>query len=123
GEVLFRQGDAVPGLIAVLMGVVATKDRARGSDREISLHSRGGVVGLVGTVTGERAYVTAEVREAGEVLIVAPEALRRLFAKDRALGDVVLQLLFRRREWGPEEGGGAGSRGAAFFARPARCRR
>ena len=106
GEVLFRQGDAPAGLIVVLAGLIATTDRVRGADREVSLHRRGGVVGLVATVTGERAYVTAAVREAGGVLIVAAETLRRLLTEERALGDVILQLLFRRREWLTEQGAG-----------------
>jgi thioredoxin reductase (NADPH) len=106
GEVLFRQGDAPSGLVVVLAGLIATTDRVRGADREITLYRRGGVVGLLATVTGERAYVTASVREAGAVLIVAAEALRRLIAEDRALGDVILRLLFCRREWLTEKGAG-----------------
>jgi len=105
-EVLFREGDEPPGLIVVLDGLVATNRLDRGIQREISTQARGGCVGLVATVTSERAYVTAVVRAAGSVLIVPAESLRGLLAEDRALGDAVLQMLFRRREWLTEHGAG-----------------
>jgi len=105
-EVLFREGDASPGLIVVLEGLVAMSGRDRGADREISVQGRGGFVGLVASVTGERTYVTVVVREAGEVLVVAGERLRKLVTEDRALGDVILKRLFSRREWLTESGAG-----------------
>jgi thioredoxin reductase (NADPH) len=62
----------------------------------------------VAAVTGERAYLSAVVREAGRLLVVATEQLRELLALDEPLGDAILQLLFRRREW--LRGTGAGVR-------------
>src|SRR5262249_18445018 len=106
GEVLFRQGDVAPGLIAVLAGTVAMTSRVRGEDQEIAVQGRGGFVGLVAAVTGERTYVAASVREPGSVLIVPAPMLRELCASDRELSDLVLQLLFHRREWLAERGAG-----------------
>jgi thioredoxin reductase (NADPH) len=103
---LFREGDVPPGLIVVLAGRVAMIERDRGEEREISVQGPGGFVGLVASVTGERAYVTAVVEGAGEVLILPAEGLRELLEANRSLADTFLQLLFRRREWLTETGAG-----------------
>jgi len=108
GQVLSRAGESPPGLMVVLAGLVATIDHLRGVDREVSVYGRGGAVGLAAAVTGERAYLSAVVREAGRLLVVATEQLRELLALDEPLGDAILQLLFRRREW--LRGTGAGVR-------------
>lgn len=108
GEVLYREGEPPPGLMVVLAGLVATIDHIRGVEREVSVYGRGGAVGLVATVTGERAYLSAVVREAGSLLVIATDHLRELLALDEPLGDAILQLLFRRREW--LRGKGAGVR-------------
>jgi hypothetical protein len=44
----------------------------------------------VAAVTGERAYLSAVVREAGRLLVVATEQLRELLALDEPLGDAIL---------------------------------
>jgi thioredoxin reductase (NADPH) len=106
GEVLVREGDSSPGLIVVLAGSVALIDREGDGEREVSVQGRGGFVGLVAAVTGERVYVTAVVREAGEVLVVASERLHELVTKDRVVADAVVRVLFQRREWLTERGAG-----------------
>jgi thioredoxin reductase (NADPH) len=106
GEVLFREGDEPPGLIAVLDGQVAVIQRDREFEHELALQARGGFVGLVAAVTGERAYVTAVVREGGSVLVTPTGRLRDALAEDRALGDAIVQMLFRRRDWLTESGAG-----------------
>jgi thioredoxin reductase (NADPH) len=98
GDVLFRRGDLPVGLIVVTEGRVAMVDDSGETERELSVQQPGGFVGGLSAMTGQRAYVTAVVRDAGTVLILPVAQLKHLVADDPALGDVILQLLFQRRE-------------------------
>jgi thioredoxin reductase (NADPH) len=98
GDVLFRRGDAPVGLIVVTEGRVAIVDDSGETERELSVQQPGGFVGVLSAMTGQRAYVTAVVRDAGNVLIVPVSQLKQLVADDEALGDLILQLVFQRRE-------------------------
>jgi thioredoxin reductase (NADPH) len=100
--------------MVVLSGLVAMIDHQGGVEREILVLGRGGYAGIVAGVTGERAYLTAVVREAGTVLIVSAEILKELIGNDRVLGDLILQLVLRRREWLSEEGAGVRILGSRF---------
>ena len=53
GQLLFREGNAPVGLIAVLAGRVAVVDRPHGTEREISVHDPGGFVGELALMTGQ----------------------------------------------------------------------
>ena len=94
GDLLYRQGDRGMDFVVVLQGLVAVIE---GPDQVIGVHGRGRFLGELNFLTGEAAFVTAAVRQTGEVLVVAPEKLRKLVAADTLLGDLILRAYIIRR--------------------------
>ncbi|MEN3283203.1 MAG: thioredoxin reductase [Solirubrobacteraceae bacterium] len=99
GEVLVREGDEHYDFFVVLEGKVAIVHGHCGCDeRLIAVHGPRRFLGELSLLTGQAAFFTAVVREAGEVLVVPVERLRRLVALDAALGDLILRAYLIRRE-------------------------
>jgi thioredoxin reductase (NADPH) len=99
GQVLFREGEEDYDFYAILSGKVAVLDGyGRIDERLIAVHGPRRFLGELGLLTGQAAFFTAVVREAGEVLVVPVERLRALLAQDSALGDLLVRAYFMRRE-------------------------
>ena len=98
GDVLFHEGERASEFIAILTGTVAVVE-AYGSpdERVIAIHGPGRFLGEIGLLTGQAAFVTAVVREPGEVLALPVDQLRQLVAQDTALGDLILRAYILRR--------------------------
>jgi thioredoxin reductase (NADPH) len=98
GDVLFHEGERASEFIAILTGTVAAVE-AYGSpdERVIAIHGPGRFLGEIGLLTGQAAFVTAVVREPGEVLALPVDQLRQLVAQDTALGDLILRAYILRR--------------------------
>ncbi len=94
GDVLYRQGDLTCDFFVVLDGLVAVVEAP---DQVIGVHGRGRFLGELNLLTGEAAFVTAEVRQAGEVLDVPVGSLRKLVCEDTLLGDLILRAYITRR--------------------------
>jgi thioredoxin reductase (NADPH) len=97
GEILFRAGDRSYDFIVVLRGLVAIVERDHGVERLIAAHGAGRFLGELNLLTGEAAFVSAVVREPGEILAVPAERLRDLVAMDSHLGDLLLRAFIIRR--------------------------
>lgn len=97
GEVLFREGDPSCDFFVVLAGKVAIVAGYGADERVISVHGPGRFLGELNLLTGETVFVTAVVREPGEVLVVPVERLRRLVTRDPVLGDLILRAYLLRR--------------------------
>jgi thioredoxin reductase (NADPH) len=97
GDVLFRQGDERYDFIVVLSGKVAIHDGADSHGRLIAVHGPRRFLGELSLLTGQAAFFTAQVVEAGEVLVVGVDGLRDVVARDAALGDLVLRAYIQRR--------------------------
>jgi thioredoxin reductase (NADPH) len=99
GEVLYRAGDLDCGFIVVLAGKVALVEGYGDPDeRPVGLHGRGRFLGGIGLLTGRPVFLTAVVREPGEVLVVPVPRLLELALKSPALGDLILRAYLRRGE-------------------------
>ncbi len=98
GERLYRQGDSPYDFFVVLAGLVAAHADAEGTEPAVAVHGPGRFLGELSLLTGQPAFYTTVVREAGEVLDVAPETLRQLVGEDPGLGDLVLRAFLLRRE-------------------------
>src|SRR5262249_39972655 len=96
GEVLFRAGDITYDFFVVLAGKVAVADEDGATERVLGVAGTGEVLGELGLLTGERAYLSAVVREPGAVLAVPAAALRKLVGKS-PLGEFLVEVLIRRR--------------------------
>ena len=124
GEVLYREGEPVSDFIVVLEGLVAIVEGD--GERELAVHGPGRFLGEVNLLTGQAAFLTAVVREAGAVLVVPLERLREAVAQDARLGDLIVQAYLIRRSLLIELGSGfriVGSRYRPGHAPAARVRR
>jgi thioredoxin reductase (NADPH) len=120
GEELFREGDRSYDFIVLLSGTVTIFDHQAGVERELVTGGPGEFVAELNILTGERLFTTAVVKEAGSVLVVPVTRLQAVLGHDQVLGDLIVQTLFRRRQWLAQERAGmriVGSRASADVRR------
>ncbi len=98
GECLYHQGDSPYDFFVILEGLASAHPDADGVEPAVGIHGPRRFLGELSLLTGQPAFYTTVVREAGEVVQVAPETLRRLVGEDPALGDLVLRAFLLRRE-------------------------
>ena len=97
GDILYREGDGNGAFFVILAGKVAVVEEYEEGDRVVGVHGPHRFLGELGLITGQTAFVTAIVREPGEVLVVSPEHLREIITQDAVLGDLILRALIMRR--------------------------
>lgn len=112
GEVIYREGEPASELIVILGGLVAMVEGE--DERELSLHGPGRFLGEVSVLTGQPAFLTAVVREPGEVLAVPVDRLREAVAEDARLGDLIVRAFLIRRSLLVELGAGFRIVGSRF---------
>jgi thioredoxin reductase (NADPH) len=123
GELLFRQGEEHYDFFVVLEGRVAIfADRGTEAEQVIAVHGPGRFLGELSLLTGQPAFYTAAVEEAGAVLRVPVERLLRIVSQDAALGDLVLRAYLLRRELLSGVGAGLKIVGSRFAADTRRLR-
>src|SRR5215210_1087738 len=99
GQVLFRAGDVSYDFIVVLKGALEVVDDFAGEARIIVIQRAGGFVGELNMLTGQAIYVSAVVREGGEVLAIPPERLKEVVTEEPALCDMFLKAFLARRSY------------------------
>jgi len=97
GEVLFRDGDEGYDLFVVESGAVAIVQGYGAEDRVVAIHGRHRFLGELNMLTGTRVYLTAVVRDAGEVIQVPVAAVRTVVAEDEELSNIILGAFIARR--------------------------
>ena len=97
GEYLYREGDTAYDFFVVLAGTVDIVLNAGGDERRIASHGAGRFLGELNLLTRQRVYVSARVAEAGEVLAVPADTIRRVIALEPALSDKILAAFMARR--------------------------
>src|SRR5262249_33170901 len=70
GDVLFREGDASYDFFVIESGAVAIVRGYGSENRVIAVHGTHRFLGELGLLTGARVYLTAVVRDPGEVIRV-----------------------------------------------------
>jgi thioredoxin reductase (NADPH) len=106
GDVLFREGDKGYDFFVVESGVVAIVRGYGAENRVIAVHGRHRFLGELNLLTGERVYLTAVVRDPGEVIQVRHERLVELLRDDEELANVVFRAFMSRRTILIERGAG-----------------
>jgi thioredoxin reductase (NADPH) len=99
GEVLFRAGDTSNDFIVVLEGEVEVVDDFAGEARTIGVFIAGRFLGELNMLTGQAMYLTAVVREGGEVLAIPRERLKEVVTEEPNLSDVILKAFLARRSY------------------------
>jgi thioredoxin reductase (NADPH) len=99
GGTLFAAGELWYPLILVDTGTVDVYRPATSWFEDTVVASLGArtFVGELGALSGQRAFLTAKVRDAGRMLRLDTAALRRIMAEDDELGDIILRTLWQRR--------------------------
>jgi thioredoxin reductase (NADPH) len=114
-NVLCREGETPEHFFVVMSGTVAIVEGLGTEEQNVlGVHGAGRFLGEISTLTGEAAFVSAVVREPGNVLAVPLPELRRLVARDTSLGDVVLRAFLIRRSLLIEVGTGLRILGSCF---------
>src|ERR671917_1349823 len=99
GDVLFRAGDTSNDFIVILEGVVEVIDDFAGEARTIGTFLAGRFLGELIMLTGQAMYLTAVVREGGEVLEIPREKLKEVVTEEPNLSDVILKAFLARRAY------------------------
>src|SRR5215207_7739057 len=99
GDILFRAGDTTNDFIVILQGEVQVVDDFAGEARTIGTFLAGRFLGELNMLTGQAMYLTAVVREAGEVLAVSRERLKEVVTEEPNLSDVILKAFLARRSY------------------------
>jgi thioredoxin reductase (NADPH) len=97
GDYLYRAGDVGYDFYVVLSGRVEILITTDGEERLIIAHGAGRFLGELNLLTGLRVFVDARVAEAGEVLAIPVDALRRIIATQPQLSDKILATFMARR--------------------------
>jgi thioredoxin reductase (NADPH) len=98
GEVLTRAGEVAREFYVVVRGSLAGYvDYGSPTERPIRVIGAGRFWGGTNLLTGQPAYITTVAAEAGEVIVVGIDQLRRLIAANQPLGDLILGAFVARR--------------------------
>ncbi len=99
GEAAFAAGDPSYDLIVIEEGAIEVVRPPTANAPEASLirFGPGALVGELGLLTGQTAYLTARVVERARVHRIPPPQLRRLMAQDSELSDLLLRAFLARR--------------------------
>ncbi len=97
GEYLYRAGDETYDFFVVISGAIEVV-LGEGEDEQIlARHGAGRFLGELNMITGMRVFVSTRVVEAGEVLVVPRDSLRRVIATVPQLSDKILAAFVSRR--------------------------
>jgi thioredoxin reductase (NADPH) len=99
GDILFRAGDTDNDFVIVLEGVVEVVDDFAGEARTIGTFLAGRFLGELNMLTGQAMYLTAVVREAGEVLAIPRGQLKEVVTEEPNLSDIILKAFLARRAY------------------------
>ncbi|MBA2714465.1 MAG: FAD-dependent oxidoreductase [Rubrobacteraceae bacterium] len=106
GELLFRAGDTSYEFVVILEGEVEILDDFAGEARSLGILEAGRFVGEMTMLTGQAIYVSAVVRQGGEVLAIPPAQLKEVVTEEPALCDMFLKAFLARRSYAMRFGAG-----------------
>jgi len=98
GEVLFREGDPSYDFFVIESGVVMIVQGYGHENRVVAVQGPHRFLGEVNLLTGSPPYLSAVVRDPGEVIQFSAEQLRELVSGDEELSNIILRAFLARRE-------------------------
>ncbi|HEX5500495.1 MAG TPA: FAD-dependent oxidoreductase, partial [Thermomicrobiales bacterium] len=98
GDVLFEVGEANYPLVVNLSGRTDIIDRSEGGEFVLQSSGPGEFNGELGLLTGQVAFAACIVREAGEALIIPPDAVQHAIDTMPDLSDVLVTAFAARRQ-------------------------
>jgi thioredoxin reductase (NADPH) len=99
-DVVFRPGDPTYDLIVIESGRIQIISPATREEPEavVAEYGPGWFLGELNLLTGQTAYLTARVVEAGTIHRLAREQFQRLMADDADISDILLRAFLARRD-------------------------
>jgi thioredoxin reductase (NADPH) len=97
GSVLFDQGDMVRNFYVVISGEMEVVHPVDGREEPIRIQTDGEFTGETNMLTGRRTLVRGRMRQDGELLVITPEALRKVVQSDAELSEIFLRAFILRR--------------------------
>jgi thioredoxin reductase (NADPH) len=97
GHVLLDVGQANPSFFVVLSGKVEVLDPEESGERLITTHEAGGFTGEMNLLSGSPSVIRLRVSEAGEILEITPDALRKVVRTDPELSEILMRAFILRR--------------------------
>jgi thioredoxin reductase (NADPH) len=114
GEVLFDAGDESSDFFVIESGTVAMVECAGPENRVTAVHGPHRFLGELALLMGQRLYLSAVVRDPGEVVQIPLAELRKIVAQDKVLSDLILGAFITRREMLVDSGTGMRLIGSRF---------
>jgi thioredoxin reductase (NADPH) len=97
GEVLFKEGDRPYDFIVILDGEAEIVENFAGEASTIAVHGVRRFLGEMNMLTGQSVYLSAIMREGGEVLAISPGNLKEIITEEPSLSDTILKTFLVRR--------------------------
>ena len=99
-DVVFRPGDPAYDLVVIEAGWIEIVSPPSRDEPEavVAAYGPGGFLGELNLLTGQTAYLTARVTEAGRIYRISHERFRHLMAEDSEISDVLLRTFLARRD-------------------------
>ncbi len=97
-ELLFQAGEASDDFFVVLEGEVEIVRTGDDHEDVLASYGRGGFVGELSLLTGQRRFVSARAKRASRVLVIEQAEFRRLMSVRPALAEMIFRALVARRE-------------------------
>ena len=114
GDFLYRAGERVDEVLAVLSGRVALVQSDPDGDHAVEVHRQGRVLGELGMLEGQPAMFSARMVEAGQIVAVPTAHLRDVTLRDSVLGETILRAFLIRRARLIERGAGMRIIGSSY---------
>ena len=97
GEILAQSGEREGRVLVILSGSVEILRAGLSGEERVTLHGPGQFSGELSTLRGARSLARARVHEAGEVLIIEHDSLRKLVQTDAELSELFMRAFILRR--------------------------
>lgn len=122
GDVLFREGDSGYDFFVVLSGAVAIVRGYGDENRVLAIHGHNRFLGELNLLTGGGVYLTAVVRDPGEVIQVPLAQFKQLLLADDEFANLIIRAYLARRSILIAVGGGVRAIGSRYGADSRRLR-
>jgi thioredoxin reductase (NADPH) len=116
GEVLFRAGEVVTDVFVVQTGRVAMLRQDYHDERLAQMHGERQLLGELGMLEGQPAMFSAQVLDAGELVVVPVGHLKDVALQDSVLGETILRAYLIRRADLIDAGAGVRIVGSCYSA-------
>lgn len=97
-DVLFQVGDKDYDWFVIIAGALEIVNNADTNPEILAVRTAGQFLGEISLLTGQTAFLTARVQEAGTVLKISAEKLREIIATLPELSELILNSFLMRRE-------------------------